>query len=101
VLVVRLMGGEALHKLEELSLRLKKKYGEQIRVVAIARHSGEIGDFPGVTILRDEGDAFSVAYGTNTDFICLVRPDGYFAYADDALRGNQIEEAVARSLGKA
>jgi hypothetical protein len=85
--------------LETLAGELDETYGAQVRVVAILTGAAPLPDLIGVTPLLDDAGAFARACGAAAGYICLVRPDGYLAYAADRPARSAVLAALARGLG--
>jgi hypothetical protein len=85
--------------LETLAGELDETYGAQVRVVAILTGGALLPDMIGVTPLLDDAGAFARACGAAVGYVCLVRPDGYLAYAADRPACSAVLAALARSLG--
>jgi FAD binding domain/ABC transporter substrate binding protein len=103
VLLVSFAGDSAGAVARELIELSPRETGEAdlLRIVVIASGGAADPDVPGVTVLRDETEAFVAAYGGKPGFVCLVRPDGYIAYLAPQLRARDVATALHRSLGTA
>ena len=82
-----------------LARELHEAHGPKARVAAIVTGPTSLTDLVGITLLLDDAGAFARAYGATAGYTCLVRPDGYLAYAADRLLCGEVRAALADSLG--
>lgn len=86
-------------EIECLAQELRKRRGDGVRVVVVVAATGDPApEMVGVAVVHDAEGNFAAAYAAQPGFNCIVRPDGYLAFAADALDCDRLRTVLDRTL---